>query len=198
MNSTQISQGPTPTAVAGHGSTGGWLEPAKPPRTSCPGYNFERSNSCLSRVAAKASPSLLACAQRYNARAMDCSRCPASLNASILHFACTLKPWVPQLVESPALPPRMTAPLARLNRHEGLVCSSAPQSGASAAMEEARCCVRACRGAARRPNDASLRHRPPTGSPSRVVGEQDTVRRREEGRYLRALRFWLVRTLVRG
>ena len=56
-------------------------------------YIFSRSRTRACVVAAKASRSHLACTQRYNARVMDCSRCPASLNASILHFACTLRPW---------------------------------------------------------------------------------------------------------
>ena len=80
-------------------------------------------------------------AQRYNARASDCSRCPASLNASILHFACTPKPWVRQLWLRGAA---ARGPLsyisasdsltARLDGHIKTQLSAYPRSGASAAI----------------------------------------------------------------
>ena len=31
--------------------------------------------------------------RRYNARPLDCARCPATIDNIIVHYACTIKPW---------------------------------------------------------------------------------------------------------
>ena len=31
--------------------------------------------------------------RRYNARPLDCARCPADIDNVIVHYACTIKPW---------------------------------------------------------------------------------------------------------
>ena len=31
--------------------------------------------------------------RRYNARPLDCARCPADIDNVIIHYACTIKPW---------------------------------------------------------------------------------------------------------
>ena len=31
--------------------------------------------------------------RRYNARPLDCARCPPTIDNVIYHYACTIKPW---------------------------------------------------------------------------------------------------------